>query len=198
MKRTNKSSEISKIYPCPKNPIPENVRSHIEAVATDMVHHSSHSKSDFEDICQDLSLAVIRAFEKYDCTRSRYYTYAQAIIRNTRNTIYRKRISKGHDVSCSPIDSVASDDPILVDVNMPSPAKFLEYKENQAQIQDVLSELNPLHRKICVSLMDGLHMREIIASCQLSPSQFYHRIWPELRREFKRKLKKVQKTPHNF
>ena len=126
MKRTNKSSEISKIYPCPENPIPENVRSHIEAVATDMVQHSSHSKSDFEDICQDLSLAVIRAFEKYDSTRSRYYTYAQAIIRNTRNTIYRKRISKGHDVSCSPIDSVASDDPILVDVNMPSPAKFLE------------------------------------------------------------------------
>lgn len=180
-------------YPHPVNPIPEIVQAHIQSVAKDMLHHSSFGKCDFEDLCQELTLAVIKAFDRYDNTKASYYTYTQVIIGHARNIIYRKRIRKGLDVSKTNIDSISDNDPLLLDKHAVSPDVELENSENAAVIRGVVDGLNPLQQKICNMIMDGFSMRKIISRCHLTPSQFYHRVWPETQQVIKKRLKKVQK-----
>ena len=181
------------VYPHPVNPIPEIVTAHIQSVATDMLHHSGFGKCDFEDLCQELTLAVIKAFDRYDNTKASYYTYTQVIVGHARNIIYRKRIRRGLDVSNTNIDSISDDDPLMLDVNAVSPEVELENKEKAAIIRRIVNGLNPLQQKICNMIMDDVPMRKIISSCRLTPSQFYHRVWPEIQQAFKKNLKKGQK-----
>ncbi len=186
-------SETVKVYTVPETPITEEVLAHIQAIAKGMLRHSSHSQSDYEDICQDLVLEVIRAFGLYDRTRSSYYTYAQIIISRGRDYIYRKRMRKGLDVGYATIDSIDGSDPLLIDERALSPEMALENKERAAIIRDVVSGLTPFQQRICNMIMDDIPMNEIMARCHLTQSQFYHRVWPAIQQAFKKSLKKYQK-----
>lgn len=185
-------SETVKVYSVPDTPLTKEVLVCIKAVAKGMLRHSCHNRSDFADICQELALGVIKAFEHYDRTRSSYYTYAQTIISRRRDYIYRKRMRKGLDVENLNIDLLERDD-LLIDERILPPEETFEKEDRLSIVRNVVAGLPADQQLICNMIMDKIPMSRIFERSHLTPSQFYHRVWPEIQQAFKKNWKKCQK-----
>ena len=84
--------EKQKVVSAIADPIPEEVRKHIEATASAMIGHSNLTQDDFQDICQEISLAVVKAAPNYDPEKCSYYTFAQTVVKQFRSRIFRYRM----------------------------------------------------------------------------------------------------------
>lgn len=178
-----------KVNPVPATPLTEEVVAHIQAVATDLIKSPCFSESDLEDICQELSMAVSLAFDHYDCRRSSYYTFAQGVIRTARLNLYRGYKDRSriglNEVSIEEMpDSISG----LIDENAIPPDEIMERRELIAQVRAILPTLSLFHQEICEKIMAGMPVSEIAARLNMTRSQFYHRVLPELQKIFKEKL----------
>ena len=102
--------EKQKVVSVIADPIPEEVRKHIEATARAMIGHSNLTQDDFQDICHEISMAVLKAISGYNPEICSYYTYAQAVIKNTRNRIFRYRMRHELDVPMLSLDEKIKSD----------------------------------------------------------------------------------------
>ena len=155
-----------------ENPITEEVRKHIEAIATGMIGHANLRMEDFPDICQELSLRVIKAAPLFSPESGSYYTFAQAVIRRHRDRIFRYRMRRGIDCPHIPMDSVLRE-------NDESTALVVE------EVRNVLKRLPDRLARVCEMLMDGYDRDEIQRVLAISPRTYYRRLG-EIRSKFKK------------
>ncbi|MEG2000554.1 MAG: sigma factor, partial [Evtepia sp.] len=101
----NQTSTVAAIA----NPLPEEVRKHIEATALRMVGHANLREDDFQDICQELSLQLIKAAPAFSPNCGSYYTFAQTVIKKHRDRIFRYRIRRGIDFPHVPVENLTHD-----------------------------------------------------------------------------------------
>lgn len=190
MTKHNTQSEIVKVYPVPENPLTDEVVAHIEAVATHWIKCSAYTESDFEDICQVLSLAVTNAFSRYNCHKNGYYAFAQGVIRHTMLDFHRTYKNNNRVLlNATLIDDLKPYDHRLVDDNSLPPDEILMQKERNKRIYEILATLTPLQREVCKKIMDGVPICEIAEQLHLTRSQFYHVFWPRIQEIFKENLK---------
>lgn len=182
--------EKQKVVSAIADPIPEEVRKHIEATASAMIGHSNLRQDDFQDICQEISMAVVKAASNHNPEICSYYTYAQAVIKNTRNRIFRYRMRHELDVPMLSLDKkIKSDDDGDLTV-------FDEYcnhlseseerrKETLAEVRETVSRFTGVPQKICILIMQGYTHHEIRKMLQL-PETTYFRHFAKIRETFKK------------
>lgn len=182
--------EKQKVVSVIADPIPEEVRKHIEATARAMIGHSNLTQDDFQDICQEISMAVLKAISGYNPEICSYYTYAQAVIKNTRNRIFRYRMRHELDVPMLSLDEkIKSDedgDITIFDVycNQLSESEARR-EEVLAEVRQTVSGFTGVQQKICILIMQGYPHHEIRKMLQL-PETTYFRHFAKIRETFKK------------
>lgn len=172
-----------------ENPITEEVRKHIEAVATGMIGHANLRMEDFPDICQELSLRVIKAAPLFSPESGSYYTFAQAVIRRHRDRIFRYRMRRGIDCPHIPMDSVLRENEDSV--SQLDRISFARSQEDEStalvveEVRNVLKRLPDRLTRVCEMLMDGYDRDEIQRVLAISPRTYYRRL-SEIRSKFKK------------
>ena len=182
--------EKQKVVSVIADPIPEEVRKHIEATARAMIGHSNLTQDDFQDICQEISIAVVKAAPNYNPEICSYYTYAQAVIKNTRNRIFRYRMRHELDVPMLSLDEkIKSDDDGDITVFDVYCNNFSESEERRkevlAEVQEIVSHLPEKQRQICILIMDGYDLHEILAKLNM-PRPTYYRHFTQIQKKFKK------------
>ena len=183
--------EKQKVVSVIVEPIPEEVRKHIEATASAMIGHSNLTQDDFQDICQEISMAVVKAASNHNPEICCYYTYAQAVIKNTRNRIFRYRMRHELDVPMLSLDKKIKSDDDDGDLTV-----FDEYcnhlseseerrKETLAEVRETVSRFTGVPQKICILIMQGYTHHEIRKMLQL-PETTYFRHFAKIREAFKK------------
>ena len=190
MTKQNVAQSVTrKVNPIPATPLTEEVVAHIQAVAKKLIKSSCFSEPDFDDICQELSMAVILAFDNYDPQKSSYYTFAQGVIRTARLNLYHWYKDRcGLTLDAVSIEDMPNSGSGLIDENAVSPDEIIEKCELIEQVRAILPTLSLFHQDICRKLMTGVSVSEIAADLNMTRSQFYHRVLPELQKIFKEKM----------
>lgn len=117
-----------------------------------MVESSNLRSQDYNDIVHDLTMALIKAEEKYDPSKGSPETFANVVIENTKNNIFRYRIKRGLDKS--------------IFINNP-PENFSKAEATFKQwnltmeVQEVISTLSPMLQEVCRLLMNEHTLVEI-------------------------------------
>lgn len=188
--KAHKKSETEKVCPTESNPITPEVRSLIEVFAHETIRFCGFYKSDIEDLCQIYSLAVAKAFSRYDSSRQNYLAYVRGILSRAKNNIYRTRIRSGNDCITVPIDSLPEESECFIDENTFPPDVQLDRKERIEQINRTFNGLDPIQKKVCILLVEKKKYADIIRQLNLTESQFFHRILPEIQEKFKKFVRK--------
>ena len=182
--------EKQKVVSVIADPIPEEVRKHIEATARAMIGHSNLTQDDFQDICQEISMAVLKAISGYNPEICSYYTYAQAVIKNTRNRIFRYRMRHELDVPMLSLDEkIKSDedgDITIFDVycNQLSESKARR-EEVLAEVREIVAHLPEKQRQICILIMDGYSLQEILNKLNITKTTYYWHFY-RIQKNFKK------------
>lgn len=184
--------EKQKVVSVIADPIPEEVRKHIEATARAMIGHGNLTQDDFQDICQEISMAVLKAISGYNPDVCSYYTYAQAVIKNTRNRIFRYRMRHELDVPMLSLDEkIKSDedgDITIFDVYCNQLSESENRREEVlAEVREIVAHLPEKQRQICILIMDGYSLQEILNKLNITKTTYY---W-----HFYRIQKKFKKNP---
>ena len=183
---TRKKSETKQVCPTASNPITEEVHSLIKAIACQTIRFSGFRKTDIEDLCQVYSMAVVNAFPRYDDSKQDYLTYVRGVLYRTKKNLYRTRIRSGKDSVEVSLDSIPPNDPCFIDDKNLPPDEALMRKERIEQINHVFENLDPIQKKVCILLMQNLDHSVIAQVLDITRSQLYHRILPEIREKFKK------------
>ena len=182
--------EKQKVVSVIVEPIPEEVRKHIEATASAMIGHSNLTQDDFQDICQEISLAVVKAAPNYDPEKCSYYTFAQTVVKQFRSRIFRYRMRHGMDAPAISLDekvkSDESGDITVFDVycNQLSESEARR-EEVLAEVRQTVSGFTGVQQKICILIMQGYPHHEIRKMLQL-PETTYFRHFAKIRETFKK------------
>ena len=182
--------EKQKVVSAIAAPIPEEVRKHIEATASAMIGHSNLTQADFQDICQEISLAVVKAAPCYKPSMGTYYTFAQTIIKRARCRIFRDRIYKKLDVPTMPLDmEVYSDEEceltLLDQYSYQAFEQKQKYEDLRTAVNDVVSSLPETPRQICILIMQGYCWNEILKILNITQSSYYRNLI-NIKNEFKK------------
>ena len=182
--------EKQKVVSVIAEPIPEEVRKHIEATASAMIGHSNLTQDDFQDICQEISLAVVKAAPNYDPEKCSYYTFAQAVVKQFRSRIFRYRMRHGMDAPAISLDekvkSDESGDITVFDVYCNQLSEAEERREEAlAEVRKIVSRLADIPQQICDLIMQGYQHHEIRKMLQI-PKTSYYRLFAQIQEEFKK------------
>lgn len=184
--KPQKKSETEQVCPTASNPITRKVHSLIEAIACETIRFSGFRKADIEDLCQIYSMAVADAFPRYDSSKQDYLTYVRGVLYRTKKNLYRTRIRRGKDSLEVSLDSIPQNDPCFIDNKILTPDEALMRKERIEQINRVFEDLDPIQKKVCILLMQNMDHSVISQKLDITRSQLYHRILPEIREKFKK------------
>lgn len=182
--------EKQKVVSAIADPIPEEVRKHIEATARAMIGYSNLTEDDFQDICQEISKEVVKAAPNYNPSICCYYTYAQAVIKQTRLLIFRYRMRHGLDVPAISLDekvkSDESGDITVFDMYCNQHSESKQRREELfAEVRQIVSGLTEMQQNICTLIMRGYKHDEIIIMLHL-PRAKYFRTFAQIREIFKK------------
>ena len=161
----NTTNEERGLSGVPAEPITEEVRKHIEAVAASMIGKSNLRDCDYDDLCQDLTLQIVAAFPSFDPRRGTYYTFAQAVVSRNRDKIFRRRIRHGLDTAES---------------------RAKEARENLVElVRAAMDGMTETERAICELLMDGLRHVEVMKRLGIPERTYFSRV-KGIRAKFKK------------
>ncbi len=182
--------EKQKVVSAIADPIPEEVRKHIEATASAMIGHGNLTEDDFQDICQEISMAVVKAAPNYNPEKCSYYTFAQAVVKQFRSRIFRYRMRHGMDVPAISLDekvkSDESGDITVFDVYCNQLSESEERREEVlAEVRKIVSTLSEKQRQICILIMDGYDLYEILEKLNISRPTYY-RHFTQIQTKFKK------------
>ena len=182
--------EKQKVVSVIADPIPEEVRKHIEATAKTMIGHGNLTEDDFQDICQEISMEVVKAAPNYNPEKCSYYTFAQAVVKQFRSRIFRYRMRHGMDVPAISLDekvkSDESGDITVFDVYCNQLSESEERREEVlAEVRKIVSTLSEKQRQICILIMDGYDLYEILEKLNISRPTYY-RYFAQIQTKFKK------------
>lgn len=178
MQKRNKAVVTSSLVPVPE--IPSSVMNHIQYVAAQMIGKSNLHQCDYDDLVQDLSIAVIKAVDNFNSDLGRMTTYLNLVVDRTSKNIYRKRISAGLDIPSVPISNSEDEDEWHYAECV---SDDLERNILCADVRTVVATLPQLHQQICLSLMDGYSIDKTARRLAMAASTLRDML-PEIRAVF--------------
>lgn len=186
----NTTNEERGLSGVPAEPITEEVRKHIEAVAASMIGKSNLRDCDYDDLCQDLTLQIVAAFPSFDPRRGTYYTFAQAVVSRNRDKIFRRRIRHGLDTATVSIDITMSSDGesrlSAIDEYDAAESRAKEARENLVElVHAAMDGMTETERAICELLMDGLRHVEVMKRLGIPERTYFSRV-KGIRAKFKK------------
>lgn len=174
-----------KPHAVPATPLTAEVKKHIQSVAHLMTGSFGPFTSDTDDVIQELTLQIIKAFPAYDPDRCAYYTFAQSVIRHAKGNIHRMRKNKRLTVTES-LDVAVCEDGETAAERIADERDALGLDLLVFDVREILSQLSPDERLVCELIMDGCTTREIPKRLGVSRSRFFRSIWPFVQEKFRK------------
>ncbi len=181
------------------NPLPDNVVTHVQFVARSMIGNFGITESDYDDICQEMYLAIIKASKDYNPALSKYSTFTNCVTSRMKHNLSRKYSRRymlsGQSVElwhCDEEDEENDD----WSASCATPAFFEPISETPTPLQELMrkereefiNSLPKAEKTICLLILEGYSLAKAIAMLRINRSSFYRQVLPSIAK----KLKKVE------
>lgn len=168
----------------PAEIITPEIRSHVEAIAAEMIGKSALRKDDFQDLCQNMYLEILKNIPLYDSARSGFYTFVCWIVKCWRADFYNRRIAKGQDQASIPYDST---DAVTGQSRheIETATNSVDDEMRKQDIRFIVNTLPPVQKELCKRLLAGQALTTAATEMGISKYELYNHTLPLIRSKFK-------------
>lgn len=168
----------------PAEIITPEIRSHIESVAADMIGTSALRQDDFDDLCQEMCLKVIKCTSAYDPARGVFYTFACQVLKGWRFDFYKSRIRHGNDTPSIPYDSPDAEKS-QSRYEIETAVNSVEDEMRKKDIRAIVASLPPVQRQLCKRILAGQTVSAAAKEMGISKYELFNNTLPTIRSKFK-------------
>jgi DNA-directed RNA polymerase specialized sigma24 family protein len=187
----NQAHEVAGNVPAeaPETAITKEVAATIHFTAKKMIGTSNLNQSDLEDLKQELSFAVIQAFENYTVDKGSYVTFTNLVIDRAAKKVFRYRIRKNIDSPMFSLENLMeqeADEQQKISQDLCDVLAQDYHTANclKDDVAKILLTLSDTEKSICELIMDGYSQEQARRQLGFSTYAFYHRLMPSIKQAF--------------
>lgn len=163
--------------------LPDDVLRHIDYMAEKLSEREkSFPAGAKEDIMQELVIAVLDSRKCYDAARSKFYTFAQRVVKRKIGRILRdmkNRRLKDLFVPLTEKEETERGETVTEESDRSQLEEYIRVQRKESWCEDVMEKIRLLPedmQKICEHLMMGEGQREICRKLGMARMTYYRRI----------------------